>query len=221
MASLLRSLGKLTALGATAAALGGIAGASEAAAPGAPPAPPPAFPADHAATPIGAVDRDQLALLGVLRRDARDTDAVPDRTREHVAQALGPDVGANADLARRALHTALGEDIYVVPGRGWVCLASSVGAAQCAPTGRIVSGNAVGLQRIPSGVRIGGLVPDGVARVEVRGPNGETAFATAEGNAWRVDVAFDPSTVAWTREDGSGEVSVPVSVPPVAPTAEP
>jgi len=219
MASLLRSLGKLTALGATVALLGGIAGASEAAAPDAPPPPAPAAPQEHAATPIDAPDQAQLALLGVLRRERQASDALPDGARAHADARLGPDVGANAGLSRRALRTALGEDLYVVPGRGWVCLASSEGPSSCTPTDRIEQGYAVALQRIPSGVRIGGLVPDGVARAEVRGAGGETATATAEGNAWRADVPFEPVAVAWTREGAASEVAVPVHVPPVAPTA--
>jgi hypothetical protein len=213
------SAGRLAALAATAVALGGIAGVSEAAAPGAPEPPPLADPNEHAAVPIGAVDQAQLALLGVLRRGGRPDDAVPDRTRDQVAAALGPDVGANAGLARHALRTALGEDLYVVPGRGWVCLTSTTAPASCVPTERVAEGYGVALQRIPSGFRLGGLVPDGVAGVEVRGTAGETATATAEGNAWRADVAFEPAAVAWTRAGVDGEVSVPVTAPPAAPTA--
>jgi hypothetical protein len=213
------SLRRLAGLGMTAAALGGIVGASEAAAPGAPAPPPPADPSTHAATPIAAPDQEQLALLGVLRREGRPEDAVPDRTREHVDRSLGPDVGANAGLARHALRTGLGEDLYVVPARGWVCLTSSTGPANCVPTARIAEGYGAAVQRIPSGFRLGGLVPDGVARVEVRGADGASATVESEGNAWRADVPFEPSAVAWTRAGAADEVSVPVGAPPPAPTA--
>ncbi|HET6509307.1 MAG TPA: hypothetical protein VFG42_21095 [Baekduia sp.] len=211
---------KSAALVAAIASLAGSAGASEALAPAAPAPPAPADPHAHAAQPAGAADTAQVATLGVLRRARQTSDAVPDAVRSHIAQAMGPDVGANPDLARRALRTSLGEDLYVVPGRGWVCLASSGGAAGCTPTDQIDQGYAVTLQRIPSGVRLGGLVPDGVSTVTIRGGAGETATATAEGNAWRADVAFDPASVAWTRAGDRAEVSVPVSVPPPEPTAD-
>jgi hypothetical protein len=202
------------------AAIASLAGVSGALAPAAPAPPAPADPHVHGAQPITAADSAQVALLGVLRRGAQATDAVPDRVRAHIAQAMGPDVGANPSLARRASQTSLGEDLYVVPGRGWVCLASSVGTAGCTPTDQVSQGYAVMLQRIPSGVRLGGLVPDGVATVTIRGAAGESATAAAEGNAWRADVAFEPASVAWTRSGEKAEVSIPVHAPPPAPTAE-
>jgi hypothetical protein len=107
-----------------------------------------------------------------------------------------------------------------VPARGWVCLESSAGSGTCAPTDRIADGYAVALQAIPSGFRLGGLVPDGVARVEVRGSDGSTQDADVSGNAWRADVAFVPAAVAWTGADGA-ERAVPVSPPPKAPTDGP
>lgn len=214
-----RPILKGAALAAAIASIAGSAGATEALAPAAPAPPAPADPQAHGSQPIAAADSAQVALLGVLRRDAEPGDAVPDGVRAHIAQALTPDVGANASLARRALRTALGEDLYVVPGRGWVCLASSGGVAGCAPTDQIALGYAVTLQRIPSGLRLGGLVPDGVASVTIRGAAGESATATAEGNAWRADVAFEPASVAWSRDRGT-EVAVPVHAPPPAPTAD-
>jgi hypothetical protein len=214
-----RPIVKSAALVVAIASLAGSAGATEALAPAAPAPPAPADPHARSAQPIAAADSAQVALLGVLRRAAQPGDAVSDGVRAHIAQAMGPDVGANPSLARRALRTALGEDLYVVPGRGWVCLASSGGAAGCAPTDQIALGYAVTLQRIPSGVRLGGLVPDGVSTVTVRGAAGESATATAQGNAWRADVAFEPASVAWTRDGERSEVSVPVYAPPPAPTA--
>jgi hypothetical protein len=209
------------ALLAVVASVAGVAGASEALAPPAPEPPPPAVPHEGNATPIGAPDRVQLATLGVLRRRAEAGDAVPSSVRAHVARAMGPDVGANADLARRALRTSLGEDVYVVPGRGWVCLATSSGQAGCAPTDQIAAGFSVLLKPIPSGFRLGGLVPDGVAHVTVRGAAGESADAEVSGNAWRADVAFAPTSVAWTRDGVAGETAVPVYAPPAEPTETP
>jgi hypothetical protein len=215
-----RSLGKGAALVVAIASLAGSAGATEALAPAAPAPPAAADPHVHAAQPVGAADSAQVAQLAVLRRAGRSEDAVPESVRATIANGLGPDVGANPGLARRALRTALGEDLYVVPGRGWVCLVSSGGPAGCTPTDQIAQGYAVTLQRVPSGIRLGGLVPDGVSTVTIRGAAGESATATADGNAWRADVAFEPASVAWTRAGTSGEVSVPVYAPPPAPTAD-
>lgn len=216
-----RPIMKGAALVVVAASLAGSAGATEALAPAAPAPPAPADPQARNAEVISAPDSAQVALLGVLRRDVQAGDALPDDVRAHIAESLAPSLGANASLARRALRTALGEDLYVVPGRGWVCLAASAGVAGCTPTDQIAQGYAVMVQRIPSGIRLGGLVPDGVASVTIRGAAGESATTRAEGNAWRADVAFEPVAVAWTRtDDAAGEVSVPVHAPPAAPTAE-
>jgi hypothetical protein len=187
---------------------------------GAPAPPPPAIPQDHdAGPPIAAADTAQLAALGVLRRTADAGDAPPDGVRALVTDGPAPALGANPALARHALTTALGEGLYVVPARGWVCLASTDGAGTCTPTDRIAEGYAVGLRPIPSGYRLGGLVPDGVARVEVRGADGTRAAAEVTGNAWSADVGFAPSSVAWTGD--AGEKVVPIVPPPDAPTAGP
>jgi hypothetical protein len=200
------------------AALTTLAGVAAAADPSAPSPSPPAVPQDHAAPLVATPDGAQLAALGILGRAAQPDDALPEAARAHLARGATPDLGANPALARHALTTSLGEGLYVVPGRGWVCLASSTGAATCTPTDRIAAGYAVMLQEIPSGWRLSGLLPDGVARVEVRGAAGETATATASGNAWRADVAFAPARVAWTA-DGAAETSVPVLGPAPAPVA--
>jgi hypothetical protein len=205
---------------AAVAATASLAGVAVAATTGAPAPPPPAVPQDHGAAPlITAADTAQLATLGVLRRAAEAADTPPDAVRAHVGNGAAPDLGANPALARHALTTALGEQLYVVPARGWVCLESTAGAGTCTPTDRIAEGYAVGLERIPSGYRLGGLVPDGVARVEVRGADGARAAAEVASNAWSADVAFVPSSVAWTG--GAGEEVVTVVPPPDAPTAIP
>jgi hypothetical protein len=202
------------------AASASIAGVAIAAADGGPaPAPAPAVPEHNDAVAITAPDADQLATLGILRREAEAADAAPDGVWQLIARGSGPGLGANPDLARRALTTALGESLYVVPARGWVCLTSSSGQGSCTPTDRIADGYAVGVAAIPSGFRLSGLVPDGVARVEVRGAGGATAAATPSGNAWQADVVFAPTTVAWSSPHGDREV--PVAIPATGPPAPP
>jgi hypothetical protein len=188
-----------------------LAGAAVAATTDPPAPPPPAVPHEHDAGQIGAADSAQVALLGVLRRGAEPSDALSGSARTHVAAGATPDLGANASLARRALTTSLGEELYVVPARGWVCLTSSTATGVCSPTDRIAEGYAVGLEQIPSGFRLSGLVPDGVASVEVRGAGGATATSEVSDNAWRADVGFLPTAVAWTGS--AGEKVVPVTVP--------
>jgi hypothetical protein len=205
-------------IAAALAATASLAGVAVAAAPDGSPAPEPALPEHHNAVAITAADADQLATLGVLRRDAEAGDAVPDGVRRLIAQGSGPGLGANPELARRALTTALGESLYVVPARGWVCLTSTASIGSCTPTDRIAEGYAVALRVIPSGYRLSGLVPDGVDRVQVRGEDA-TAEAVTSNNAWAVDVAFAPTSVAGTGP--AGEKAVPVSAPRSAPTAGP
>jgi hypothetical protein len=199
------------------AATASLAGVAVAAVPDGPPAPVPALPEHNDAVAITAADVDQLATLGVLRREASG-DAIPDEVRRLIAQGSGPGLGANPDLARPALTTALGESFYVVPARGWVCLTSTASVGSCTPTDRIAEGYAVALRVIPSGYRLSGLVPDGVDRVQVRGADATAEVATSN-NAWEADVAFAPTSVAWTGP--AGEKVVPVSAPRAAPTAGP
>jgi hypothetical protein len=212
--TLIKTLAVLVATGAVA----GVAVAATSA----PPAPTPPVPQDRTALKITAVDSTQEAAVGILRRPVDKGDAVPDNVRDLVAHDSGPALGANLALARKALTTALGEQLYVVPARGWVCLESSAGTSNCVPTDSIADGYAVSLQGIPSGFRMRGIVPDGVGRVEVRGNDGETAVTAPVSNAWTVDVAFSPTSVAWTGD--AGEKVVPVSAPvpdTVAPAAPP
>jgi hypothetical protein len=215
------SRSRLAKAGATVTTVGVLAGGvAFAATSTGPPAPPPAAPEQQNAAAITAVDRDQEATLGVLRRAVGRTDAPGDGARSLIAQGSGPALGANPALARLALTTALGEKLYVVPARGWVCLTSDTSAGNCTPTDRIAEGYAVGLQPIPSGYRLRGLVPDGVKDVTVHGAGSESATATPEANAWQADVAFTPATVSWTG--AAGEKTVPV-VPPrtaIAASAE-
>jgi hypothetical protein len=195
------------------AGLGSVAGVAVAAT-SAPPAPTPAAPEQRSAQTIVAVDAVQEGTMGVLRRAVGKDDALPAAARDLIARGSGPSLGANPALARRALITPLGEELYVVPARGWVCLTSSEARGTCSPTDRIAEGYAVTLRGIPSGFRLAGLVPDGVDRVEVRGPR-DTATVDPAGNAWTADVAFAPTSVAWTGR--AGEKVVPVSVPPADP----
>jgi hypothetical protein len=210
-----RPILRLAALLAASASLAGVA---VAAGTDGPPAPDPALPERNDAATVTVVDRDQLATLGVLRRDAEPGDAIPDGARQHTEAGSGPGLGANPDLARRALRTPLGEALYVVPARGWVCLTSTAEVGSCTPTDRIADGYAVSLRPIPSGYRLSGLVPDGVARVEVRGAVLRLSTGVGE-NAWLLDVPFVPTSVAWTG--AAGERTVPVAAPPLAPTAGP
>jgi hypothetical protein len=198
---------------ASLAAAGSIAGVAVAAT-SSPPPPAPAVPQERSAAQITEVDSAQASSMAVLRRSVAKSDDVPAGARDLIARGSGPALGANPALARLALTTRLGEQLYVVPASGWVCLTSSEASGICTPTDRIAEGYAVGLRGIPSGFRLSGLVPDGVDRVEVRGER-EAASTATSGNAWQADVAFEPKSVAWTGP--AGEKVVPVSAPPAAP----
>jgi hypothetical protein len=201
---------------AVVAGVGSVAGVAVAATTGGPPAPAPAEPQQRSAQPIAAPDVQQQATLGILRRAVTRSDDAPQTVRDMVTKGSGPELGANAALARRAITTGLGEQLYVVPGQGWVCLMSSAGRSGCTPTTQITEGYAVQLQPIPSGYRLAGLVPDGASRVDIRG-DADSATTAPSGNAWTVDVAFEPKSVAWTGP--AGEKVVPVYAPPKEPTA--
>jgi hypothetical protein len=205
-----RTLIKVLAVVGAAGSIAGVAFAATTSSP----APAPAVPQERSATAISQVDDVQGSTMGILRRTVAKSDEVPAAARDLIAHGSGPALGANPALARLALTTRLGEQLYVVPASGWVCLTSSEASGICSPTDRIAEGSAVGLHGIPSGFRLSGLVPDGVDRVEVRGER-ETASTATSGNAWQIDVAFEPTSVAWTGP--AGEKVARVSVPPAAP----
>jgi hypothetical protein len=191
---------------AVVAAAGSVAGVAVAATSGSEPAVPP----ERSATVVTAVDADQAALLGALRRPATAADDLSAGARDTVARGSGPALGANPELGRLGLTTPLGEHLYLVPAQGWVCLVSSTSSESCTPTDQLAAGYAVGLRVIPSGYRLAGMVPDGVDQVDVRGSSTSVTVTVGE-NAWEADVAFAPTSVAWTGP--AGEQVVPVAPP--------
>ena len=154
---------------------------------------------------VGAVEGEQAAAISELRRPRRPDDALPAAWEAAIREAAanGRGWGANPDLSRR---TAPG--VWIVPGRGYVCLASSspsdgsagfgcasnedVGRGRLAPSD--VDGNGTGV--------LTGIVPDGVPSVELVDRDGSARSASVARNTYRAPIDADLSEARFT--DGGG-----------------
>jgi hypothetical protein len=168
---------------------------------------------------ITQIDADQLAAFGVLRGESGAAADFTPAAADLVANGLGPDVGASAELSRRAGTASDGTPLFVVPGDGWLCLVSGDGGGGCNRTAEVLAGYGLTLQRHGDVVALQGIVPDGVSAVDVTG-GADAAHLTATANVWSARLTFDPESVHWTGADGTAH-DVPVSVPADLPTGPP
>lgn len=160
---------------------------------------------DAAAPTVDRVEPEQAAEIAELRRPPRASDELPDRWTEELQESAeeGQSWGANADLARQ---TAPG--VWILPGAGHVCMASSspsdgsvgfgcasnadVERGRLAPSDVDANGNGV----------LTGIVPDGVASVEIVNLDGSTRSADVENNTYRVAIDGDLKEVRFTDAEG-------------------
>ena len=180
-------------------------------------------------TPSGisasAVPSDQLDMLAVLRRpqEAQDQSAA--------TQALLRSVGVEFQGVRtdaiRLLTSTSGHSVALVPaasiidpGRGTteqanvLCLATGEGGL-CGDTHSLLAGHLTAFD----GDHIYGLVPDGVAQVVLRYPDGKTLSTSVQDNLFWIDgtptttrtipnappltIAQPPTTVQWLDANGT------------------
>lgn len=158
---------------------------------------------------VGAVEGEQAAAISELRRARRPDDELPEAwevaIRESAANGRG--WGANPDLAR---HTAPGA--WIVPGREYVCLASSSPRDGSVGFG-CASNEDVGRGRLaPSDVDqhgtgvLTGIVPDGVPSVELVDRDGSTRSAPVTRNTYRAPIDADLKEARFRDGGGVGHV---------------
>lgn len=164
-----------------------------------PPATPATAPGDvpPPVLPAPSIARDIRASFGVLRRPRRAADRLPAAGRRQLRPdpTVPDERGANPRFSRRAT----GQRIWVVPGRGTVCLVyigGGMAGGGCASTeiarrGRLlrsVAGEGFGVAR---GRRLHyGLVPDGVRRVTLVDRDGRAVREVpAADNVWSASAA--------------------------------
>lgn len=170
-----------------------------------------ADPTQHAATPIAAPDEEQLAAFAVLRRDRSVQDALPEVAARLVAHGPGSDLGANADLSRLTTSEG-GRRLYLVPGRGWLCVVDEDGGGGCNRTAQARDGYLVARRQVSAGTLLAGGLPDGVETVTVRGEGGASEQVPVRDNGWTAAVTFAPQTVEFLG--AAGDRVVPVGVTP-------
>jgi hypothetical protein len=164
--------------------------------------------------PVTAVEPDQAASFGVLRRPRAQSDRMPDDIAARMEADGAEGHGAAPGLARRALVTRTLAAVYVVPARGWLCVftVNAVPAPEagggCNRTGEALRGYLVGASSPAPGVtRIVGLVPDGVTDVVLRAKDGTVERVTPQGNAYAFETVHLPRSVEW------GDAVIPVHSP--------
>ncbi len=172
----------------------------------------------QAAGPGDAAKADKEAprareSLAILRRS-------PDAAGQAKDDEGAKDLGANVALARKALTTASGEDLFVVPSRGGVCLATTKGTFTCgsdeaAAAGRVAGAIICGPGLPEDQISMFGLMPDGVERVTVRRADGSGLDIPVRGNAYAAELnKFEPLPVAVEWESAEGPQSAQSNVPP-------
>jgi hypothetical protein len=199
-----RQARRILALAAIAAALG-VAGAGLAHSAGSGPRP--------SSGMVEAMPVELAAGFGVLRREAVAADKLPGLAADMVAAGPTSSLGANPALARHALHRSDGLDVYLVPGRDWLCAVDSEGVGTCNRTAEALAGHVLGTATVgASTARVWGLVPDGPAEVSVLHADGSTVTARVSGNAYAIDTGDDLTAVRWS--DAKGEHTIPAAAPP-------
>jgi hypothetical protein len=162
--------------------------------------------------PAQTVGARQSQAFAILRGPRRAADALPAVAGRTIERGPGPELGVNPALARSAAGS--GKGYYVVPGRGWVCLARTTGASSCNTTEKAIDGRVVGLSGRPgAGLQLDGLVPDGVGTVEVLGTNGERLAVPVTDNVWSAQPEFVPASVHWAGPASSADVPVFLAPP--------
>lgn len=168
----------------------------------------------------------QGARLKVLRRARHDSDVLPAHASDRILR--DPTAGLNPALSRHAVTTTSGEQYYLVPGTGAVCLYDQAAGGGCvsdadANAGRLLGADLCAPNLRSGDVRVYGLVPDGVTSVHVNLADGTHADAPVIDNVFAetmpLSPALLPKTVTW-QDPMNGQHTQDVPLPPDA-TASP
>lgn len=157
------------------------------------------------------------ATFGVFRREAGAQDRL-----DAVLAARVDHLGSNPELARLAVPAATQSGrYYVAPGPdGLVCTFDGTGSGGCLPVDVARTDGSVGTDECPAGVdddtiAVHGLVPDGVDRVELSFPHGQSRSVTVSDNMWFALVprspADRPHDVSWDAGAAQHAAAIPFS----------
>lgn len=154
-------------------------------------------------TPIEAVEPEQARSYGVFRRSETASDRLADPLVRIVEKGMTKDQGAAPGLARRAQVSRGDGVVYVIPGRGWICLVveqpqSKDGNATCNRTSEALRGWTMLVEWPSPGItRVTGVVPDGIDEVTLRGYEGGVERVKPMQNTFVFETGQTPKTVEW------------------------
>lgn len=153
--------------------------------------------------PIGAVEPEQARNYGVFRREETASDRLADPVVRIVEKGMTQEQGVAAGLARRAQVTASNDAVYVLPGRGWLCLyvddpESQSGSATCSRTADALRGWFLLIEWPSPGItRVTGVVPDGIEEVTMTGHEGGVERVKPVQNTFVFETGLTPKTIEW------------------------
>lgn len=166
-------------------------------------------------TEITAVEPAAKNAVSVLARSREQGDSLPSdlaqRMNEHGR------FGINPGLARRAI-AGLSNSVYVLPGRGYVCHALTVGDGMnmgCSETADLAAGQAgAATVLLPGGaIAIYGIVPDGVDSVTVETDQQGSGATKVVSNAYLRVVPGGTKLSSISYRGPGGEVRYPIYDP--------
>ena len=165
-------------------------------------------------TMVQGMPADLAAGFGVLRRAADPGDRLPELAAGMVDAGPRPRLGANPALARHALGRPDGLNVYVVPGRDWLCAVDNEGHGTCNHSADALAGRVLGTAALdPETARVWGLVPDGPDAVDILHADGSVARAPVRGNAYVADTAADLIGIRFTDAGGTHTVAAAAPLP--------
>jgi hypothetical protein len=160
--------------------------------------------ADMSAQPVMKRLRRDFVLF---RRQRSSRDRLPARLvpPPDALRRWGLDPGAS-----RLAYGGPFSQIYAIPGRRFICLADTRGAASnCWPPATVEKGNAASISFCPPSLpprtmQMAGLFPDGIRKVRVVMEDGRREVAPVTQNLMLLDLRFGrslPSRIIWRRGD--------------------
>jgi hypothetical protein len=159
---------------------------------------------------VTAVEPELAESFGVLR-DSAISDGSSSRLSSLVGDGPGRFFGANVELSRVSV-TRGDETLYVIPGRGGLCLAldwSEGVNVGCADIARAKAGYTLTTVGTRSGFITYGLVPDEVSSITLRVPAGEDIRSDVVGNAYVVEASEPPTMLSYAAPNGRVDLPVP------------
>lgn len=156
--------------------------------------------------------------MTVLERGRSAADALPSDVADRIDERA--EFGMNPDLSRRSIGT-ISNSVYVIPARGHVCAAMTVGQgvnATCATTEQVSDG-AVGAATVvltTGDIGVYGIVPDGVESISVRTGGSDSTGIEVKDNAYYAVVPAGTLLRTVTYAGPSGPVEFPIYDPTLA-----